>query len=142
MQITINRLSELTGIHRDTIRKRCSGLIPEGKRGVEIESTQALALIYGVDNDYDYDTEKARLTHHQANIASLEEEIKRKNLLPADVVQSHWESLAANTRGKMLNIPGRLANSVMGAETVQEAERAAMELIREALEELSGNGIP
>lgn len=142
MLVTIHRLAELTGIHRETIRKRCSHLIPENKRSPEVESTQALPLIYGVDNDYDYDTEKARLTHHQANIASLEEEIKRKNLLPADVVQSHWESLAANTRGKLLNIPGRLANSVMGTETVQEAERAAMELVREALEELSGNGIP
>lgn len=142
MLVSVTKLAELTGISRDTIRKRCGPLLSEGVRGQDIESSEALRLIFNVDSDFDYDTEKARLTHHQANIASLEEEIKRKNLLPADVVQTHWESLAANTRGKLLNIPGRLANSVMGTETVQEAERAAMELIREALEELSGNGIP
>jgi len=142
MLVTAVRLSELTGVHRDTIIKRCGPLFKDGVRSQEVESSTALKMIYGVDTDYDYDTEKARLTHHQANIASLEEEIKRKNLLPAELVQSHWEQMAANTRGKLLNIPGRLAASVMGAETVQEAEKAAMDLVREALEELSGNGIP
>lgn len=142
MLVTIHRLAELTGIHRETIRKRCSTLIPEGKRSVEVESTQALAMIYGVDNDYDYDTEKARLTHHQANIASLEEEIKRKNLLPADVVQTHWCNLAANMRNKLLALPSRLAAVTMGCQTIQESERAAMMLVRECLEEISQGGMP
>jgi hypothetical protein len=142
MLITINRLAELTGIHRDTIRKRCSELIPEGVRGAEVESTQALAMIYGVENDYDYDTEKARLTHHQANIAGLEEEIKRKNLIPADAVQTHWESMIGNMRGKLLNLPGRLASKVVGTDTLQDAEREAMLLVREALEEVAKSGVP
>ena len=142
MLVTIHRLAELTGIHRETIRKRCSTLIPEGKRSVEVESTQALAMIYGIENDYDYDTEKARLTHHQANIAELEEQVKRKNLLPADVVQTHWETMVANMRARLLNLPGRLAGSVMGVSTTQDAEREAMKIIREALEEISGHGVP
>jgi hypothetical protein len=111
-------------------------------RGQEIESSDALRLIYNSDSDFDYDTEKARLTHHQANMASLEEEVKRKNLLPADVVQSHWEQMAANVRTKLLGLPNRIAGVVVGAETIQDAEREAMKLIRESLEELSENGIP
>jgi hypothetical protein len=99
-------------------------------------------MIYGVDTDYDYDTEKARLTHHQANIASLEEEIKRKNLIPADAVQSHWEAMIGNMRGKMLNLPGRLASTVVGTDTLQDAERQAMMLVREALEEVAKSGVP
>ena len=142
MLVSVTKLSELTGVSRDTIRKRCGAMLTEGIRAQEIESSEALRLIYNADSDYDYDREKARLTHHQANIANLEEEIKRKNLLPAELVQTHWEQMAANTRGKLLNLPGRLASSVMGAETVQQAEKAAMDLVREALEELSSNGVP
>jgi hypothetical protein len=142
MLVTAVRLSELTGVHRDTIVKRCGSLFKDGVRSQEVESSVALKMIYGVDTDYDYDTEKARLTHHQANIASLEEEVKRKNLLPADVVQSHWEQMVANMRAKLLNLPGRLSSVVLGVETVQDAEREAMKLVRESLEEISGSGIP
>lgn len=91
---------------------------------------------------FDYNAEKARLTYHQANISALDEETKRKTLIPAEVVKEHWESMAANTRAKLLNLPGRLAVAVTGSDTLQDAEKAARELIHEALNELSGNGIP
>lgn len=99
----------------------------------------------GVSQDgesYDLQAEKARLTFHQANISALEEEIKRKNVVPADVVKDHWESLVGNARAKLLNLPGRLASVTVGVATVQDAERQARDLINEALQELSGNGIP
>lgn len=99
----------------------------------------------GVNQDgsvYDFNAEKARLTHHQANISELEEETKKGNLIPAEIVKQHWESKAANTRAKLLNLPGRLAVSVVGANTIQDAEKTARQLITEALNELSGNGLP
>lgn len=142
MLVSVTKLSELTGISRDTIRKRCGALLTEGVRAQEIESSDALPLIYNADSDFDYDSEKARLTHHQANIAGLEEEIRKKNLIPADAVQSHWESMIGNMRGKLLNLPGRLASKVIGADTMQDAEREAMLLVREALEEVSHCGVP
>lgn len=142
MLVSVTKLAELTGISRDTIRKRCGPLLTEGVRAQEIESSDALRLIFNADSDFDYDTEKARLTHHQANIAELEEQVKRKNLLPADVVQTHWENMVANMRARLLNLPGRLAGSVMGVSTTQDAEREAMKIIREALEEISGHGVP
>lgn len=91
---------------------------------------------------YDGDAEKARLTFHQANIAALDEETKRKSLIPADVVKEHWQTLAANTRSKLLSLPGRLAVSVSGTSTLQDAEKSARDLIYEALNELAGDGIP
>lgn len=91
---------------------------------------------------YDLNAEKARLTYHQANLSSLDEEIKRKNVIPADVVQTYWEALVGNARAKLLNLPGRLATVVAGAATIQDAEREARLLIHEALSELAGNGIP
>ena len=91
---------------------------------------------------YDLNAEKARLTYHQANISALDEEIKRKNVIPADIVEEHWENLVANARAKLLNLPGRLATKVVGAATIQDAEREARELIHEALQELATSGVP
>lgn len=98
--------------------------------------------ISSTGESYDPVAEKARLTFHQANIAALEEEIKRKNVIPADTVQHHWENQAANVRAKLLNLPGRLAVTVTGSATIQDAEREARTLIHEALQELADNGIP
>lgn len=142
MLVSVTQLSELTGVSRDTIRKRCGSMLTAGVRAQEIESSDALRMIYCSDLDFDYDLEKARLTHHQANIAALDEEVKKKNLLPADIVKTHWESMVANMRAKLLNLPGRLAASVIGHDTIQDAEREAMNIIREALTEISRNGIP
>jgi len=86
---------------------------------------------------YDLEAERARLAHHQANLAAMEEEVKRKNLIPADVVESRWQSLAANVRAKLLNLPGRGAVAVAGLSTVQEIERELRRLVYEALRELA-----
>lgn len=91
---------------------------------------------------YDLQAEKGRLTFHQANIAALEEEIKRKNVIPADVVQWHWENMVSNARAKLLNLPSRVAPIAMSASTIQEIEQMVRDLIHEALTEMAGNGIP
>ena len=90
----------------------------------------------------EYNQARAKKERHLAELAEIEVAVKRGELLPADAVQLHWEMMAANTRGKLLSLPGRLAASVMGVSTIQEAERQAMALIREALEELAAGGIP
>lgn len=90
----------------------------------------------------EYNEARAKKERHLAELAEIEVAVKRGELVPADLIQRHWETLAANTRGKLLNLPGRLAASVMGVSTIQEAERQAMALIREALEELSQSGMP
>lgn len=86
---------------------------------------------------YDLEAERARLAHHQANLAALDEEVKRKNLIPADVVESRWQALAANVRAKLLNLPGRGAVKVAGLESVQEIEKELRALVYEALSELA-----
>lgn len=43
---------------------------------------------------YDKQVEHARLLHHQANIAALDEEVKRKTLIPEAVVLDRRQSLA------------------------------------------------
>jgi hypothetical protein len=68
--------------------------------------------------------------------------VKRGNLIPADAVEEHWSQMVAHTRAKMLNLPGRLATSVVGCPTVQEAERVARDLVYECLRELAQPGTP
>lgn len=90
---------------------------------------------------YDIDSEKARLTHHQANIAALEEQIKRKNLLPADRVKEKWVEMKSAARARLLSLPSSLASAAYGRDPA-EIERIATKLVHETLEELArGDGV-
>lgn len=139
MQVSISRLSQLTGLHRDTIKKRI-GPILHGTRCEKVDSHKALRLIYGAGDALNLDAEKARLTHHQANIAALAEADKRENLIPADAVRERWRAMSASIRARLLKLPPRLAEAVTGHDTTQAAERAAMQIVREALTEISRSG--
>ncbi|QXP89116.1 hypothetical protein [Methylococcus capsulatus] len=98
------------------------------------------AADFAVSSDgqsYDLEAERARLAHHQANLASMEEQTQRAELIPADVVKERWCTLAANVRAKLLNLPGRGAVKVAGLESVQEIEKELRALVYEALSELA-----
>lgn len=89
---------------------------------------------------YDYDLERARLTHHQANSAALEEDAKRGRLIPAEQVKQTWSDLVASARAKLLALPSRLS-SVCAGKGQSEIETEARAIVVEALTELSGAGI-
>ncbi len=86
---------------------------------------------------YDYDMERARLTHHQANSAALEEDAKRGRLIPAEQVKQTWSDLVASARAKLLALPSRLS-SVCAGKGQSEIETEARAIVVEALAELSG----
>jgi hypothetical protein len=90
----------------------------------------------------DYNHARARREEALASLAEIELQVKRNELIPADAVQQYWEGMVSRMRGKMLNLPGRLAAATMGCETLQEAEREAMMLVRECLFELAECGLP
>lgn len=90
----------------------------------------------------DFNAARTRKEAALASLAELDLEVKRGNLIPADVVQEHWTAMAASCRAKMLNLPGRLATSVVGCPTVQEAERVARDLVYECLREMAQPGTP
>lgn len=84
---------------------------------------------------YDKQIEHARLLHHQANIAALDEEVKKKTLIPEHVVLDRWQGIAANIRARLLSIPSQLASQCADSPR-QDVERKAADLIRQALDEL------
>ena len=92
---------------------------------------------------FDYDAERARLTHHQANNAALEEQTKHRLLIPVDQVRQYWSDLVASAKAKLTGLPSRLASSCAG-KGATELETEARGIINEALEELARgkDGVP
>ena len=85
---------------------------------------------------YDYEAERARLTHHQANNAALDEAKKRGELIPAEDVAREWTDMISRARAKLLGLPPRLAAHAMTCATVREAEEFARAEVYAALSEL------
>lgn len=102
---------------------------------------QAAGRASSEDGEYDLVAERARLAHHQANIAALDEDVKRKTLIPADQVKSKWQDMKASARARLLALPTRVAASCVGREEV-EIERMARDIVNQALDEMArGDGV-
>lgn len=84
---------------------------------------------------YDKQVEHARLLHHQANIAALDEDVKRKTLIPEQVVLERWQGILANVRARLLAIPSQLAATCADSPR-QDVEQKAADLVHQALDEL------
>ena len=85
MKLPILKMAELTGVHRDTISKRLADLPFEaGKKGAKLyESTEALPLIYAVDN---LEAARAEQARSQAALNKVREEVLRKERIPIQIV--------------------------------------------------------
>src|SRR5262245_60900161 len=85
MLVSIKKLSELTGRHRQTIAKNLVNLLPvDGEKGAKLyDSQQAFPLIYAVDNLEAARTEQAR---SQAALNKVREETLRKQRIPIEIV--------------------------------------------------------
>ena len=95
MKLPISKISELTGIHRDTISKRLADLPFEaGKKGAKLYSSEdALAAIYKTDSLEAARAEQARTA---AQLNAIRAEDLRKTRIPiAIVLQAHDEILQA-----------------------------------------------
>ena len=92
--------------------------------------------------ELDYTQERAKLTRLQAEKVTLELEQQRGNLLPMELVIAAWQGHIANARAKMLALPPKAAAQAVGMESYLEVEQAITELIHEALDELSTDGLP
>lgn len=134
MQVSISALARMTKKDRRTVTRRLEDLPPDAAG--EYACHEALARIYDADA-LNPAMERAKLDRVRTEIAEIQKAERLRELIPADAVRASWERMTANARAKLLNLPGRLAVVAVGVATIQEAERAARELIHEALSELS-----
>ena len=90
---------------------------------------------------YDYQKERARLTHHQAERAGLENAITRGEMIPADQVVETWTSDVLRMRSRLLAMPSRIAPTISGLDTYSEIFEVIRAACYEALAELSTDGL-
>lgn len=86
---------------------------------------------------YDYEAERARLTHHQANKASLEEQVLEGRLIEADVVERVWGDMVSSFRAKVLAVPTKAAHQFLALNDLNDAQDLLKDHLHEALAELS-----
>ena len=144
MLVSINKLAELTGKSRNTIRKRLAPLLSESDSQTvahALDSARALALIFGEGAEgLDPAQERALLDRTRRELAELDLDTRRGHLIAAETVSQKWDSIAANIRAKLLNLPGRLTTTAYGTSTPGEHEQIAKRLIHECLSELAAQG--
>jgi len=89
---SINQLAELTGRDRRTIKKQLEDLhFVDGEKGAHLyESTEALPLIYRVDN---LEAARAKQALSQASLNAIREENLRKERVPLQLVLDEMDSL-------------------------------------------------
>ena len=81
--------------------------------------------------------ERARLTFHQANIASLDERVKEGELVSVEEVEKYTRDMVLNCRAKLLSIPTKAAHEFVNLSDLSEIQDALKAHIHEALLELS-----
>ena len=85
----------------------------------------------------DINDERARLVHHQANLAALEEESRRSKLIPADEINSEWAEMTSIMRAKITPIPKQVATVGCGITDYNEMESLVKDFVHAALHELA-----
>jgi hypothetical protein len=70
------------------------------------------------------DVSRERREHYQAELAKLEVDVKRKDLVPADMVRREAFALARSVRDALFNIADRLS-----AQLAAENDPAAVHLV-------------
>jgi hypothetical protein len=94
MLVSIKKLSELTGRHRQTIAKILADLpLVDGQKGAHLyDSREALPLIYAVDN---LEAARAEQARSQAALNKVREENLRKQRIPIQLGTTLDQALQA-----------------------------------------------
>lgn len=145
-KLTQTQFGAIVGISQPTVSDLLKrGVLTPGSTGQQwiteyCAHLREIAAGRASDGDHDLVAERARLAHHQANIAELQEAATRKTLIPADQVRAKWQDMTAAARARLLALPTRIASSCAGKEPA-DIEREARALVYQALEELArGDG--
>jgi len=107
MQLPISKISELTGVHRDTVSKRLADLPFEaGKKGAKLyRSEDALAEIYKTDSLEAARAEQARTA---AELNKIRAEDLRKTRIPISIVLQVHDEIFQATAATLKAAEGKL----------------------------------
>lgn len=140
MQISINELSVHTGFSYRTIKKRLAGLKPEIRGHAHLyRAEDAMPLLYAPETGA-LEHEKARLAHHQANLAAIKERELRSKSIPTSCVLAICQENAEQARERLSAVVGQVARKHpdIPPAVLDDLER----FIGDALVELPPDGVP
>lgn len=151
--MSISQLANITGLDRRTVAHRLERIEHTGGekpgQAISYDTTVALPALYQVGLVGEGDTkrldvklERAKLDRAKRHLAEVALAEKKRVLIPAESVQTHWSAMVSNCRARLLAIPSRLALSLAGVNDPHEINDIARGLVCEALTELSGDGLP
>jgi phage terminase Nu1 subunit (DNA packaging protein) len=83
----------------------------------------------------DFGVERARLIKAKADLAEMEAEGRRGELLPAEAVETAWTAVLARLRARLLVLPDRLAPLCHEETTIAGVRDQIRKAVREALDE-------
>jgi phage terminase Nu1 subunit (DNA packaging protein) len=140
---TIAKLLDLTERRVNQLAK--DGVLPKSERGryelvpvvrayIRFLREKTVNTDVGAD---DYAAHRARLTSAKADMAEMEREQMKSNLIPADDVADAWDAMVSNMRAKLLSIPTKSATQTFAAKNVTEAKSILKDAVNDALKELA-----
>jgi phage terminase Nu1 subunit (DNA packaging protein) len=155
-ELTLAQLSDLTGKHYKTLKRRLAGLKPVRRTGNAIfyDPTEALPLIYSADygsQDPDEDLDprahqnavvkaRARYENARADTEELKAAKMKGELILASQAEKAWAGCVIACRTKLLSLDARVVSSLTASlppETLTELAAGIREVVHEALTELS-----
>jgi hypothetical protein len=144
MNLSISRLSELTGHDRRAISAKLADLQSiDGPKGARLypAATALRPLLCLGDNGEKLDPsqERALLDKVRRRGIEMANEKAAGKLLDADLVAQTWAAQVGIARGRLLALPARLAPAVLGLGDLRAIEAVIREAIHEVLTELSSD---
>jgi phage terminase Nu1 subunit (DNA packaging protein) len=143
----IARLLDLT--ERRVQQLSREGVIPKAERG-EYDLVGAVRgyVVYLRDlamkaqaGAPDFAAERARLIRARADLAEMEAEGRRGELLSAELVEVAWTAVLARLRARLLVLPDRLAPYCFEETTIAGVRDQIRTAVREALDELAATPV-
>ena len=135
--LSLSDYKGLTRLDHRRIAQRLSSLEHEiGPKNAKLyESSEALPLLY-LDENLDATKERARLTHHQANIAALDERARSGELVSREEVLQDWASMIAAAKAKLLSMPAKLSTIIASLDDPYEIQAHMEAEVHGSLSEL------
>lgn len=143
MQVSLNYLSDLTGIDRRRVTKVLRDLPsqPGPHNSRTVDSAAALRVLFAgasEDGRLDPSQEKAALDKVRRELVELDVARRRLELIPVDEVRQTWSEQILIAKGRLLSLPARVSAEMLRLKTQRDIERKLKDAVIEILEELSG----
>ena len=154
MQISINKLAEVTGKTFRTVKNRLASLSPVGKGpagNLEYDSTEALPMVYDDGTDHaetdpvedeklDFSAENVRLIALRADAQAMKNAELRSKLIPASAVDETWGRIVAAAVLEFEGLPDRIFPMLQKASKPKDRRDIMDREIRASLTRLADTG--